>query len=255
MSRARRKGHGQPVRSSRVQPTRQQPKPPVRRRPERGWLRRHWRGVGLGGAALVAILLLLPIVRGGNQEPPGAVGGPPIHFVGTPNCPADGAQPYGSTAPSLNAAPAMGRAVDEMPHTHISAPTKVTYNHDPPTSGCHYSLGLGTAPISPGLYRSHVDPEYWVHNLEHGYIVVLYNCPSGCPADITTLTRWFDGHAPDPALTSEKKIIVIPWTTMSSHFAVESWDWFMPLDTADLTKIEAFYQNHVDQSPEGNQAS
>ena len=40
---------------------------------------------------------------------------------------------------------------------------------------------------------------------------------------------------------------------MSTHFAVESWDWFLPLATADTTQIEAFYQNHVDQSPEGNQ--
>ena len=85
----------------------------------------------------------------------------------------------------------------------------------------------------------HVAPEYWVHNLEHGYIVVLYNCPSGCPADVAALTQWYDGHAPDPALTSEKKIIVIPWMSMSSHFAVESWDWYLPLDSADVTKIEA----------------
>ena len=194
-------------------------------------------------------------MRGGNQEPAGAIAGPAIRFVGNASCPTDEAQPYGPTAPSLNAAPALGQAIDEMPHNHVSRPTAVTYNHDPPTSGCHYSLGLGTAPISPGVYRSHVDPEYWVHNLEHGYIVVLYNCPSGCPADVAALTRWFDGHAPDPALTSEKKIIVIPWTTMSLHFAVESWDWFLPLESADLSKIETFYANHVDQAPEGNQAA
>jgi hypothetical protein len=34
---------------------------------------------------------------------------------------------------------------------------------------------------------------------------------------------------------------------------VESWDWFQPLANANTTQIEAFYQNHVDQSPEGNQ--
>lgn len=220
----------------------------------RGWLRDHWQVAGTVVAAAVAIVLLLPIVRGGgNQEPATAVAGPAIRFVGASSCSTNGSQPYGSTAPSVNAAPAAGQAIDEMPHTHVNPPAKVTYNHDPPTSGCHYSLGAGTAPISPGVYHSHVDPEYWVHNLEHGYIVVLYNCPSGCPADLTTLTQWYDGHTPDPALTSEKKILVIPWTSMSSRFAVESWDWFLPLDSADVTKIEAFYQNHFDQSPESNQ--
>jgi hypothetical protein len=40
---------------------------------------------------------------------------------------------------------------------------------------------------------------------------------------------------------------------MSTPFAVESWDWFELLANANTTQIEAFYQNHVDQSPEGNQ--
>jgi hypothetical protein len=222
--------------------------------PSEGWLRSHWKPLAVVGAVVVAIVLLLPIVRGGTQEPTGAVAGAAVRFVGTANCSTDGAQLYGITAPSANAAPALGVAVDEMPHTHVAPPARVSYNHDPPTSGCHYSLGAGTAPISPGVYDKHVDPEHWVHNLEHGYIVVFYNCPSGCAADLSALTQWYDGHPPDPVLPSERKIIVIPWTTMLTPFAVESWDWFMPLATADTLKIEAFYQNHVDQSPESNQA-
>jgi len=202
---------------------------------------------------VVAVVLLVPIVRGGNQEPASAIAGRAIRFVGTTSCSTDGQQPYGNTAPSANAAPAIGQPIDEMPHTHVAPPTTVVYTHDPPTSGCHYSLGSGTAPISPGVYDKRVDPEYWVHNLEHGYIVVLYNCSAGCASDIATLKQWYDGHAPDPALPSEKKIIVIPWTPMSTRFAVESWDWYLPVPTADTTQIEAFYQNHVDQSPEGNQ--
>ena len=240
----------QPV-AARRQPvgTRRQPLPAQRP----GWLRTHWKPVAAAVAVAVAVVFLVPLVSGGNQEPAGAIAGPAIRFVGTAGCSTDGSQPYGSTAPSANAAPAIGQPIDEMPHTHMAPPTTVTYNHDPPTSGCHYSLGSGTAPISPGVYDTHVDPEYWVHNLEHGYIVVLYNCPSGCATDVSKLKQWYDSHAPDPALPSEKKIIVIPWTTMSTPFAVESWDWFVPLATADTTQIEAFYQNHVDQSPEGNQ--
>jgi hypothetical protein len=41
---------------------------------------------------------------------------------------------------------------------------------------------------------------------------------------------------------------------MSSPFAVESWDWFLSLTTADTTKIEAFHQNHIRTSPESDQA-
>jgi hypothetical protein len=56
------------------------------------------------------------------------------------------------------------------------------------------------------------------------------------------------------ALLAEKKIIVIPWASMSSPFAVESWNWFLSLAPADTTKIEAFHQNRIDQLPESNQA-
>ena len=244
-------GRRQAGRRQAVSPRRQ----PVRVQRPSGWLRTHGKPVAAVGAVVVTIVLLVPLVRGGYEEPASAIAGPTIPFVGSTSCSTDGAQPYGSTAPSANAAPAIGQPIGEMPHTHVGRPTTVTYNHDPPTSGCHYSLGGGRAPIAPGVYDRHVDPEYWVHNLEHGFIVVLYDCPSSCPTDVAKLRRWYDSHAPDPALPLEKKIIVIPWTTMSTPFAVESWDWFLPLTTADTTRIEAFYQNHVDQSPEGNQAS
>jgi hypothetical protein len=58
---------------------------------------------------------------------------------------------------------------------------------------------------------------------------------------------------PDPALPSEK-IIAIPWASVSSPFAVESWDMFVALATGDTTKIEALYGNHIEHSPESGQA-
>ncbi|MBJ7595155.1 MAG: DUF3105 domain-containing protein [Candidatus Dormibacteraeota bacterium] len=141
-----------------------------------------------------------------------------------------------------------------MPHAHVDPPTKVTYLHDPPTSGCHYNLGAGQAPLLPGVYDRPSSPEYWVHNLEHGYVIVLYNCPLGCGADVRALRTWYDGLPNDPQLSSEKKVLVLPETTMAPRFAVVSWDWYLPLDRLDLTRVQAFYDNHRDQSPESNQA-
>jgi len=57
-----------------------------------------------------------------------------------------------------------------MPHSHVAQGTTVTYIHDPPTSGCHYNLGSGVAPIAPGVYpatsAAKLTAEYWVHNLK-----------------------------------------------------------------------------------------
>lgn len=42
---------------------------------------------------------------------------------------------------------------------------------------------------------------------------------------------------------------------MTAHFAVVSWDWYQPMDALDLDLLQRFYDNHVDRSPESNQAA
>ncbi|HET9050298.1 MAG TPA: DUF3105 domain-containing protein [Candidatus Dormibacteraeota bacterium] len=159
----------------------------------------------------------------------------------------------------------VGQRIPQMPHDHIVPPATVNYEHNPPTSGCHYLQdkdGHQLAPIKPGVYTQHVDAEYWVHNLEHGYIAVLYRCPQGCDADFTQLREWMAKQPPDPqfvALVKSNpgfkpytKIIIVPWPTMTPKFAAVSWDYYDPMDTVDTTELQHFYDNHVDQAPEGS---
>ena len=194
--------------------------------------------------------------------------GPPVNFVGNSSCPTKGADPYNNGyAPNTNGK-AVGQVLDEMPHTHVSPPTTVNYMHDPPTSGCHYSMGGGTsslsAPVQPGVYNQDVPKEYWVHNLEHGYVVVLYNCPNGCSAQFDQLHSWYKALPADPQLSSQcpqqfgvsapyPKVLVLPETTMPVKFAVVSWDWYdgMPAGL-DINEVQRFYDNHKDQAPEGS---
>lgn len=56
---------------------------------------------------------------------------------------------------------------------HVSPPERVRYDTDPPTSGAHYSLG-GVAPAATGVHVEPVQDEAFVHNLEHGHVVVQY---------------------------------------------------------------------------------
>ena len=48
------------------------------------------------------------------------------------------------------------------------------------------------------------EDDHWVHNLEHGGIVYLYDCPGGCEAEETQLREMFDSR---PAGT----VIVTPY--------------------------------------------
>jgi hypothetical protein len=178
--------------------------------------------------------------------------------------------PYSPDPPDTNGA-VVGQVISEMPHDHVAEGTKVTYEHNPPTSGCHYNLGAGKAPLSHGAYSSEIAPEYWVHNLEHGYIVVLYNCPSGCDSDFQKLRTWLQTVPPDQALLNAAraqpgatqafinqytypKVVIMPDTKMDKKFAAVSWDYYDPMDTLDINEVQRFYDNHVGHSPESPSA-
>jgi Protein of unknown function (DUF3105) len=181
-----------------------------------------------------------------------------VKFLGNSTCDTANQSPYSPSPPNTNSAP-VGKPIDEMPHVHVVQGTVITYNHNPPTSGCHYSLGVGTAPMAPGIYPptqknlTNVTPEYWVHNLEHGYIVVSYNCPTGCDSQIQALSTWFHTLPPDPGGgVAYAKFIAVPYAAQKETWDVESWDWFDPVgSTLNLNEVKKFYANHVNQAPEG----
>ncbi|MFN2582799.1 MAG: DUF3105 domain-containing protein [Candidatus Dormibacteria bacterium] len=180
---------------------------------------------------------------------------PTIKFVGNDTCPTSGAMNYftGSNnavkpAP-VNSLPAVGQAIDEMPHAHINPPAKVTYNHNPPTSGCHYNLGYGNAPIQAGAYNQPVDSEYWVHNLEHGYVAILYNCPSGCDTQFQQLRTWYKGLPPESGVPYPR-VVILPYANMNVPFAAVSWDWYDPIPVFSIDEVQKFYDNHKGNAAE-----
>lgn len=210
-------------------------------------------GLGILGATATAVLV---VACGPNGDSPGssssASSQQSIKFVGNDTCPTAGSSPYSPMPPGTNGPP-LGQAIDEMPHLHVNPPTRIQYDHDPPTSGCHYNIA-NAAPVNPGVYGQEIPAEYWVHNLEHGYVVVLYNCPQGCPNEVQQLIAWRKSLPPDPAgqgVIKYAKVVVLPWHTMKVKFAAVSWDWYQGWDSLDLKAVQAFYDNHVGHSPEG----
>lgn len=198
---------------------------------------------------------------GGSASPSGGKPSldqlPTIKFVGNSSCPTANQSPYfktsnGTVKPApVNSLPAVGQAIDEMPHTHVDPPVQVTYMHSPPTSGCHYNLGYGDAPIQAGVYNQAVPNEYWVHNLEHGYIVVLYNCPSGCSTEFNQLRDWYHSLSPSTGVPYARAL-VLPYTNMNVPFAVVSWDWYDPMPVFSLDEVKKFYANHENNAAEPN---
>ena len=206
---------------------------------------------------LVLAASVLMVACGSTETSPGGL---TVNFVGNSTCDTSGQSPYSPSPPNTNSA-RVGQPVDEMPHVHVAQGAQVIYTHNPPTSGCHYSLGTGTAPIAAGVYpasaAAKLTAEYWVHNLEHGYVVVTYKCPDGCASDVASLNTWYRSLPPDPGgAVPYAKLIAVPYPAQKEKFDVESWDWFDPIGpTLNLTEIKRFYDNHVNQSPEGAASS
>ena len=99
---------------------------------------------------------------------------PPSRSVSTPQ-------------PSSTAVPAQDIAVPDQGREHVDEGTPVTYKHVPPASGPHYPVTL-----QYGLYEQDVPEGYWIHNLEHGAIVILYKCSQPCPDLVKSLGDMLD---------------------------------------------------------------
>jgi hypothetical protein len=140
---------------------------------------------------------------------------------------------------------------DEGTPSHIDPSTQWTYKSYPPTSGPHYSVA-GKAPVPWGTVDNLVEGQF-VHNLEHGGIVILYNCPSG--TDCTTLknqlTNYVQKLAPLEPTYNEPKIVMTPYSHgMTKRVALVAWHYIEFLDSYDQNAITQFYENHVNHGPE-----
>ena len=144
-------------------------------------------------------------------------------------------------------APSIGRPIATEGADHVPDGTALTYRSRPPSSGPHYAAwyptyGVVTEPISPGN---------WVHNLEHGAVVLLYNCPEGCP-ELVQQVRALHSSLPlgRNARRGVPRMLALPYTDMDSRIAVVAWGYLLELNEFDAEQIRRFYEARIDRGPE-----
>ncbi len=137
-----------------------------------------------------------------------------------------------------------GTPVADEGRTHIPDTQTPQYKHYPPASGPHYD-----APAAWGVSPQALPEGRWVHNLEHGGVVILYKCPSGCP-DLVKQLEGFYASAPRSQKWNEVKLVVTPYDKMQHQIAIVAWDWIDEMDSFDSARLLKFYKAHVDQGPE-----
>ena len=150
----------------------------------------------------------------------------------------------------------VGTPVADEGRTHVDPSTTPTYKSYPPASGPHYSA-QGVAPVPWQTIATASSPlveGQYIHNLEHGGMAILYNCPTG--ADCTTLQNSLEKYvrnlAPVEPTFGEVKVVLTPYSKgMQQHkVALVAWDYIEFLDSYDQALITRFYENHVNKGPD-----
>ena len=138
-----------------------------------------------------------------------------------------------------------GYVQPDMGHNHVDVGDKVTYTYCPPASGSHYNAP-GVGPIAPRLYGPADEPcpQGWIHNLEHGAMVILYRGSDGDPGPTedgqAALRALFDAFPASPVCgiqpgTSQGPVIA-RFDEMATPYAAIVWDRVLPLDELDTTR-------------------
>jgi len=152
--------------------------------------------------------------------------------------------------PDVSGAP-LGIAMHPLEgNTHITACSPTCYRTMPPTSGNHY-------PIWPA-YKTYPSPVPWgflVHGLEHGAVIVVYNCPCGCPDEVAAAQAWIDALPNDPVCATRPRVILAPDPTLDVRWAASAWQdqvggWTLRSATFDQAVFNQFFVDHYGQAPE-----
>lgn len=150
-----------------------------------------------------------------------------------------------ATAPAAANRPTNGpgEAVPDEGRDHVQEGTQITYQHYPPASGPHYPRWARY-----GVYEDRIPEGYWVHNLEHGAIVVLYKCSDDCAAKAGPIQDLYQ-QLPKGKY-GEVKFVATPYDRMPNTYAVVAWDRIDQFDQWDPDRVTRFYQAYVDKGPE-----
>ncbi len=161
---------------------------------------------------------------------------------------------------------------------HKPEGTKIDYQFNPPTSGDHYASW-----ITKGFYEeSRPDPNL-VHSMEHGYIIVWYDCTKkfsifnfqfsinayaqanmtqgseGTPsAKLSDMPKAFSDGSCDQLKSDLKslyrgnqhKLIIMPRVGMDSPIILTAWGRMEKLAFVDQAKIKEFINAFRDNGPE-----
>jgi hypothetical protein len=125
-----------------------------------------------------------------------------------------------------------------------------SYNSDPPTTGPH-----GVPAAEWGVHDTPLPKEILPHSLEHGGVVILYECSAGeAPLDDAGCQELRDQLAAitESNLSNGKLILMVPYSGMEHPIALTAWRNLDAFDQFDEQRVQAFIDSFERRfNPEG----
>ncbi|MBX5480470.1 MAG: DUF3105 domain-containing protein [Myxococcaceae bacterium] len=113
---------------------------------------------------------------------------------------------------------------------------------NPPTGGPHCPQWLACR-----VYDEAQPLCNWVHNLEHGHVVLLYNCPGGCPEIVDGLKKIWEEAGANGA---PRRILITPWSGLQKKVAAVVAGWSWSGDAFDEDAIRCVLSHQDVEAPE-----
>lgn len=133
---------------------------------------------------------------------------------------------------------------------HVDVCTPVVYPTNPPAGGDHWGVWAAYT-----TYETPVPREMYVHNMEHGGVLLLHNCGSNCDGVLALLQ-----DAKQPVTGDEKcltipegpteRVITTPDPLLDVPIAAAAWGATYTATCLDLPSLSDFVKNQYDNGPE-----
>jgi hypothetical protein len=145
-----------------------------------------------------------------------------------------------------------------LPSPHVPAGSDVVYNSNPPASGPHYPIWAAFQEFATPIPRP-----YYVHDLEHGAVVLLYKCDAGATKSPTcneiqvALRETMTSLPEDPVCTAQNgpagpalRMVMAPDPDLDVAVAAVAWGWTYKANCVDVASLKKFARDHYNQGTE-----
>jgi hypothetical protein len=134
-------------------------------------------------------------------------------------------------------------AIEGARHLPTCSPT--SYATTPPSSGNHYAVWAAYR-----NYGTTFPPGFWVHSLEHGAVVIGYNCPDGCSDEVAAAESLIDSLPADCGASPKRRLIMLPDPHLDVRFAASAWGFTLRACSFDRDAFASFIAEHYGHGPE-----